>query len=176
MPNRTIVRCTSISFSCLGWSPARPPRSRRARSITSTWSATWGAGTRSPRCRIFSSAIVCATPPQITVCATTAPSRSPTGVKRRTARSMRPAGWRARRDPATNAKLEVSFVNVFGKQLFWGDYWIIGLGEDYDYALVGTPSRRWGWILAREPRPSRQQIESGSKAFASRDTIQRPSC
>lgn len=63
-------------------------------------------------------------------------------------------------DPANNAKLEVSFVNVFGKQLFWGDYWIIGLGADYDYALVGTPSRRWGWILAREPKPSRQRIES----------------
>ena len=66
----------------------------------------------------------------------------------------RPAG------PASNAKLEVSFVNIFGKQLFWGDYWIIGLGEDYDHALVGTPSRRWGWILAREPRPSQQRIES----------------
>ena len=66
----------------------------------------------------------------------------------------RPAG------PASNAKLEVSFVNIFGKQLFWGDYWIIGLGEDYDHALVGTPSRRWGWILAREPRPSPQRIES----------------
>ena len=25
-------------------------------------------------------------------------------------------------DPATNAELEVSFVNVFGKQLFWGGY------------------------------------------------------
>ncbi len=63
-------------------------------------------------------------------------------------------------DPATNAKLEVSFVNVLGKQLFWGDYWIIGLGADYEYALVGTPSRRWGWILAREPRPSTQSIET----------------
>ena len=62
-------------------------------------------------------------------------------------------------DPATNAKLEVSFVNVFGKQLFWGDYWIIDLGADYDYVLVGMPSRRWGWILAREPNPSRQEID-----------------
>jgi len=63
-------------------------------------------------------------------------------------------------DPATNSKLEVSFVNVLGKQLSWGDYWIIGLGSDYEYALVGTPSRRWGWILAREPRPSTQSIET----------------
>jgi len=62
-------------------------------------------------------------------------------------------------NPASNTKLEVSFVNLLGKQLFWGDYWIIGLGEDYEYALVGTPSRRWGWILAREPQPTRLQID-----------------
>jgi apolipoprotein D and lipocalin family protein len=63
-------------------------------------------------------------------------------------------------DPSTNAKLEVSFVSLFGKHLFWGDYWIIGLGADYEYALVGTPSRRWGWILARDPRPPRQSIDT----------------
>ncbi|MCG6859794.1 MAG: lipocalin family protein [Chromatiaceae bacterium] len=68
-------------------------------------------------------------------------------------------------DPATNSKLEVSFVSVFGKHLFWGDYWIIGLGADYDYALVGTPSRRWGWILARDPRPSQQRIASWLERF-----------
>ncbi len=39
-------------------------------------------------------------------------------------------------------------------------HWIIGLGPDYDYALVGTPSRRWGWILAREPKPSVQRINA----------------
>jgi len=63
-------------------------------------------------------------------------------------------------DPSTNPKLEVRFVSFLDKQLFWGDYWIIGLGADYDYTLVGTPSRRWGWILAREPKPSRHRIES----------------
>jgi apolipoprotein D and lipocalin family protein len=68
-------------------------------------------------------------------------------------------------DPATNSKLEVSFVSVFGKYLFWGDYWIIGLGADYDYALVGTPSRCWGWILARVPRPSQQRIEFWLERF-----------
>lgn len=67
--------------------------------------------------------------------------------------------------PDTNAKLEVSFVNVFGKQLFWGDYWIIGLGKDYEYALVGTPSRRWGWILAREPTPSQQKTHAWLESF-----------
>jgi apolipoprotein D and lipocalin family protein len=48
-------------------------------------------------------------------------------------------------DPATNARLKVSF--------FWpfrGDYWIIELGNEYEYAVVGTPNRRYFWILSRE--------------------------
>ncbi len=50
-------------------------------------------------------------------------------------------------DTATNAKLEVSF---FGP--FWGDYWIIELGEQYEYAVVGHPGRDYLWILSREPQ------------------------
>jgi len=33
----------------------------------------------------------------------------------------------------------------------WGDYWILDLAPDYSHALVGTPSREYLWILAREP-------------------------
>ncbi len=47
-------------------------------------------------------------------------------------------------DSETNAKLKVSF--------FWpfrGDYWIIGLGENYEYAVVGHPNRNYLWILSR---------------------------
>ncbi len=47
-------------------------------------------------------------------------------------------------DTATNAQLEVSF---FGP--FWGDYWVIDLGEDYEYAVVGHPGRDYLWILSR---------------------------
>lgn len=50
-------------------------------------------------------------------------------------------------DPATNARLKVSF--------FWpfeGDYWILELGADYDYAVVGTPNRKYLWILSRTPQ------------------------
>jgi len=50
-------------------------------------------------------------------------------------------------DKATNAKLEVSFFRPF-----WGAYWIIDLGADYEFAVVGHPSRDYLWILAREPR------------------------
>jgi apolipoprotein D and lipocalin family protein len=49
-------------------------------------------------------------------------------------------------DRDTNAKLEVSF---FGP--FWGDYWIIDLGPNYEYAVVGHPSRDYLWILSRTP-------------------------
>ena len=33
----------------------------------------------------------------------------------------------------------------------WGDYHIIDLGTDYDFAVVGTPDRAYLWILARQP-------------------------
>ncbi|MBK6849084.1 MAG: lipocalin family protein [Proteobacteria bacterium] len=49
-------------------------------------------------------------------------------------------------DSTTNAKLEVSFFRPF-----WGDYWIIDLGADYEHAVVGHPGRDYLWILARQP-------------------------
>ena len=47
-------------------------------------------------------------------------------------------------DAATNAKLEVSFFRPF-----WGDYWIIDLDPEYQYAVVGHPGRDYLWILSR---------------------------
>ncbi|CAH2031714.1 lipocalin family protein [Trichlorobacter ammonificans] len=49
-------------------------------------------------------------------------------------------------DPVGNARFKVSF--------FWpfrGDYWVIDLGREYEYAVVGSPNRRYLWILARQP-------------------------
>jgi len=62
-------------------------------------------------------------------------------------------------DKNTNAKLEVSFVKILGINLFWGDYWIIGLGDNYEYALVGSPDRKYGWILSRTPKLSPEKLE-----------------
>lgn len=45
-----------------------------------------------------------------------------------------------------NAKLRVSFFWPF-----YGDYWILALDSDYQWVLVGEPSREYGWILARTP-------------------------
>ena len=54
-------------------------------------------------------------------------------------------------DPATSAKLKVRFApGVLSFLPFvWGDYWIIGLAEDYSWAVVGSPDREYLWILAR---------------------------
>ncbi len=57
-------------------------------------------------------------------------------------------------DPVSNAKLEVSFVRLFGVPLFWGDYWILALDEGYQTVVVGTPSRKYGWVLGRAPELS----------------------
>ena len=61
-------------------------------------------------------------------------------------------------DNKSNAKLEVSFVKILGIQLFWGDYWIIGLGENYDFALVGSPNRKYGWILSRTKKLPQEKL------------------
>ena len=52
-----------------------------------------------------------------------------------------------------NAKLKVQF----SKLLPWADYWILGVGASvaadapYPWAVVGTPDRRFLWILSRTP-------------------------
>jgi apolipoprotein D and lipocalin family protein len=50
-------------------------------------------------------------------------------------------------DTATNAKLKVSFFWPFA-----GNYWILELGKDYEYAVVGEGSRKYLWILSRTPQ------------------------
>lgn len=47
-------------------------------------------------------------------------------------------------DKTTNARLKVSFFWPFS-----GDYWIIELGSDYEYAVVGHPNREYFWLLSR---------------------------
>jgi apolipoprotein D and lipocalin family protein len=49
-------------------------------------------------------------------------------------------------DSSTNAKLAVTFFGPFE-----GDYWILELGNEYEFAVVGEPSRKFLWILSREP-------------------------
>jgi apolipoprotein D and lipocalin family protein len=49
-------------------------------------------------------------------------------------------GWR-------NSRLKVSF--------FWpfkSDYWVLGLDDDYRWAVVGNPNRKYLWVLSRTPQ------------------------
>jgi apolipoprotein D and lipocalin family protein len=56
-------------------------------------------------------------------------------------------------DTTTNARLKVRFAPAILSFLpqVWGDYWIIGLADDYSWAVVGSPDREYLWILARTP-------------------------
>ncbi|TYT26626.1 lipocalin family protein [Luteimonas viscosa] len=54
----------------------------------------------------------------------------------------------------SGSRLEVSFLP---EGLRWipftrGDYWILALAPDYSVSLVGSPDRRYLWLLSREPR------------------------
>lgn len=49
-------------------------------------------------------------------------------------------------DEQTNAQLKVTFIWPFE-----GDYYVIDLDEDYQWAVVGEPSREYLWILSRTP-------------------------
>ena len=59
-------------------------------------------------------------------------------------------------DPATNAKLTVYFPG----SPFGAPYWILELGEDYGYAVVGEPSRSFLWILSRTPTMDEATFQS----------------
>jgi apolipoprotein D and lipocalin family protein len=54
------------------------------------------------------------------------------------------AKGRAHAIDASNAKLKVSFFWPF-----YGNYWILMLGEAYEYAVIGEPTREYFWILSR---------------------------
>ena len=71
--------------------------------------------------------------------------------------AIKVASGRAKIVPGSGgAKLKVSF---FGP-LYFGNYWVLDRAEDYAWSIVGEPSRRYLWILAREPHPpaSMQQM------------------
>jgi apolipoprotein D and lipocalin family protein len=64
-------------------------------------------------------------------------------------------------DGSGNARLKVSF--------FWpfrADYWILGLDDDYRWALVGNPNRRYLWVLSRTPRLPQDQLDRALQAAA----------
>ena len=63
-------------------------------------------------------------------------------------------------DGSGNAKLRVSFFWPF-----YGNYWVLDRGENYDWAIVGEPSGRYLWLLFREPHPA-EKLQQAVKTRA----------
>ncbi len=60
-----------------------------------------------------------------------------------------------------NARLEVSFMP---QGLRWvpftkGDYWVMKLDPGYNFSLVGTPDRKYLWLLARDAHPAEATVQ-----------------
>jgi apolipoprotein D and lipocalin family protein len=57
-------------------------------------------------------------------------------------------------NPPENTKLTVRFKTWFGPLIPVpkdGNYWILHVDEHYQEAIVGTPNRKYLWLLARTP-------------------------
>lgn len=63
-------------------------------------------------------------------------------------------------EPLDPAKLEVRFAPKWLSWLpmVWGDYWIMRLEGDYEYSLVGTPDRKYLWVLSRDKNPDEATV------------------
>jgi apolipoprotein D and lipocalin family protein len=59
-------------------------------------------------------------------------------------------------DKSSNAVWHVKFLKVISVK-----YFILGLDPDYQWAIVGHPSRNYGWVLARSP-----QLDDGTYQHA----------
>lgn len=59
------------------------------------------------------------------------------------------------------SKLKVRFAPRFLSFLgfVWGDYWVLDLADDYSHALVGSPDRRYLWVLSRDLRMEEETYE-----------------
>jgi apolipoprotein D and lipocalin family protein len=59
-------------------------------------------------------------------------------------------------DRSTNARLKVSFFGPF----YIGNYWVLDHADDYSWSIVGDPSGRYLWLLAREARPEPSEVQA----------------
>lgn len=63
--------------------------------------------------------------------------------------------------PPSTSKLEVRFAPAWLSWLpsVWGAYWIMKVQGDYEYALVGTPSREYLWVLSRQAQGDKAIVQ-----------------
>jgi apolipoprotein D and lipocalin family protein len=67
-----------------------------------------------------------------------------------------------RPEPFAQGKLEVRFAPKWLSwlPLVWADYWVVALGDDYRWAMVGQPGRKYLWILSRQPSLDRKTFDA----------------
>jgi apolipoprotein D and lipocalin family protein len=70
-------------------------------------------------------------------------------------------GVARRPDNFARGKLQVRFAPAWLSwvPMVWADYWVLALDDDYQWALVGQPGRKYLWILSREPSMDRATFE-----------------
>ena len=83
--------------------------------------------------------------------------------------------------PRNPAKLEVRFApkSLGWLPMVWGDYWILRLDDDYQYSLVGTPDRKYLWVLSREEQADTRRVQqlldyARTQGFPVEEVVRRP--
>ncbi|HEY4293337.1 lipocalin family protein [Luteibacter sp.] len=77
-------------------------------------------------------------------------------------------GVARRPEPFSQGKLQVRFAPKWLSWLpmVWADYWVIALDDDYRWAMVGQPGRKYLWILSRTPQLDEPTFSSLKKNAA----------
>jgi len=66
-----------------------------------------------------------------------------------------------------SSELNVSFLKIKDRYLHFGgaNYVVVGLGAEYDWAVVGDPDRSSGFVLSRTPSLSDAQLDAARDAL-----------
>mgnify|MGYP003575745963 CR=1 FL=1 len=76
----------------------------------------------------------------------------------------------ARGVPGKPGELKVRFAPAWLSWVpgVWADYWVVALDPDYQWAVVGGPSRKYLWILSRSPTMPRARYDQLVAAAAAK--------
>ena len=66
-------------------------------------------------------------------------------------------------DPQFPSKLRVSFFWIF-----YGDYFVLELDENYQWAIIGSSTDKYLWILSRSPKIEKELFEELLKKLSDR--------
>ncbi|HET6431321.1 MAG TPA: lipocalin family protein [Dyella sp.] len=88
----------------------------------------------------------------------------------RTAKGMDASDGVARPTGGASGALQVRFAPrwLAWLPMVWADYWVIELDPDYRWAVVGSPSRKYLWVLSRTPSMDAGQFRAIRNRAAAR--------